>query len=136
MKFSNTQVYIAQWSIDVRLLQLNTCFCLQRFRSSLLSSTLFYFTHIFIYNDLFHYRWTGKKAMDTYYSTNLMASGLNTNDVQNKKVAIKNLLSTLPLCDIRSALDYEDSVSIHWIVGHERRSNGRMLVSHLFWRLQ
>jgi hypothetical protein len=53
----------------------------------------------------------GKKAMDTYYSTNLTASGLNTKDIQNKKIAITNLLSTLPLCDIRSALSFEDPES-------------------------
>ena len=50
----------------------------------------------------------GKKAMDQYYSTNLTATGLNTKDVQNRKIVITDLLSTMPILDIRIALNFED----------------------------
>ena len=46
--------------------------------------------------------------MDQYYSTNLTATELNSKDVQNRKIVITDLLSTMPILDIRIALNFED----------------------------
>ena len=51
--------------------------------------------------------------MDQYYSTNLTATGLNTKDVQNRKIVITDLLSTLPILDIRIALNFDDPDSLY-----------------------
>jgi hypothetical protein len=50
----------------------------------------------------------GKKAIDAYYTSNLTATGLNTKDIQNRKIAITELMSTLPSSDIKNAMRFDD----------------------------